>query len=895
MSSASEVPKRRGWWRLGVVVVVIALLLTALRVALPSLAKPYLEEQLSALISGSIGLSELRMSLVQGRIGATGIRVMGEGEAAPWIELADLEIDVSWRDLLSQRVRVERLALVRPSVDLQRLADGGLNLARLATGGDESSAPDAAQPNSWTVGIDEIVLRSGGLRFLDHLVGAERAIALDIERFDVRAAEVVGDVYDAPMHFEIDASLAEAPVQISGDVSLGEKMAVDLTAQGKGIPLTLAEAYLDLGWTALGGSADLDLRYELSGEEVNRISGTASVDGATVRVDGEDEPVLELSLDIELAGVDLLGRRAEVRSIGVRKGKLLVRPGDQPPLPLLAGGAEQPAAEAAAESTGAASEALEPAPWAWSVAAAKIDDVRIDVQREDTAIPFDVRATASAVSSEEGSSFPLQIGVREGAAAIDLDGRAGIAPAVLDAAVHWQEVDVPRWLKLVESTTTQIIKNARSKGALKVEVRGDGALQMSGDIAVADLGVGDEAKEFSVVAERLSLALSQLVAAPGGAGLEATVGEVEVVKPDIVLTLAESGLVLPSSSGGGEPEGSARSKEARGGDGAAAKIAVGEFRLRDGSLALHDRTLTPPAVTKLSSLKIEAGQIDPAGPSAERLEVAFREAGGGRVQTQASLRGGSGKGRIEIESWTMSGLSPYAEKHAGYVIERGGLSLVSDIEMTNGGVDSSNHLTLSQLSVGGGEDDFFQKHIGIPLSLAMELLRDEKGDITLDLPFRSGAVDSQVALLELMAKTLRTVLLSSLKSPLKLLGAATIQGGKIAGFGVSPVAFAPAESTAAAADLAKLGETLQQRSGLRVAVLGRVTQADVDIMTSRDGPPGREEIAALANARAEAVRKSLREEYAIDASRLALTNSVGRVSDGDPRVEIEVGGSGFLR
>ena len=918
MSSSGEKSQRRGgrrrWWAL----LSVALLLVGARIALPHVAKPYLEEQLSALIAGSVKVADLRFSLLEGIAGATGLEVVGEGESTPLIQLDDLEINLSWRELLSQQVRLEKITLTQPSIDVQRLLDGDLNLTKLsapdgeATIDDKASDDQGGEASSWAVGIDEIVLRSGGISFLDRLVGADKAIALEISTFDVTRAEIVGDLYEAPTHFDVVATLAGAPLKVTGDVTIGERIDLTVDIEGEQVPLSLAQGYLDLGWTRIGGSLDLDLHYELSGEEVSRVEGSAALNDAEIHVGELTEPALAASIEVDLEAVDLVAQNAEVKSIAITKGSVVVRPNGENPLPLLAAGKSANKDKGDGSEAGDAGNAAaandgqgdgDSTGWTWSVSQARVDGYTATVQGVDKTIPFALTARASALSSETGATFPINIALSDEAAKVALKGTAGIAPVVADVQVDWQEVDLPRWLALVEVEQAELLRKAVSTGDLKIDLADGGAVEVSGAARVENLDVGDGGEDFAVRAERVALALAHIGMPASGSALDVRIDEIDINEPDLKLSLEDSGLVLPAAATGegdvavaadGKRESSSSSStSSSSGD---AKIEIAKVRVGAGRLTLHDRTVRPPTTIKLESIEVDGREIVPAGPSADNFHLRFSEPGGGSFDSKLSLRDGAGAAKIGIKAWTLPALSAYAEKYAGYTLKQGGLSLDSDIKLKPDGVDSANALSLSQLSVGNQDNDFFQQQMGIPLSLALELLRDEKGDIHLDLPFRSGTVTSQVALVELMAKTLRTVLLSTLKSPLKLLGAATLKGGKIAGFGVDPVPFAVGQTRLEANAAKKLGETLSQRSGLQVAVRGVVTQADVAAMEQVSGSsPGKEEIATLANARADAVRSALREEHGIHASRLALTRSVGRVSDGEPRVEVEIGGGGFLR
>lgn len=87
-------------------------------------------------------------------------------------------------------------------------------------------------------------------------------------------------------------------------------------------------------------------------------------------------------------------------------------------------------------------------------------------------------------------------------------------------------------------------------------------------------------------------------------------------------------------------------------------------------------------------------------------------------------------------------------------------------------ISARSKIVLHDFDLGGAESDtLLQQQFGIPLTVALALLRDLDGDIVLDVPLESDASGTRVGIGTVIAGALRQALLGALTSPLKLAGA----------------------------------------------------------------------------------------------------------------------------
>ncbi len=274
---------------------------------------------------------------------------------------------------------------------------------------------------------------------------------------------------------------------------------------------------------------------------------------------------------------------------------------------------------------------------------------------------------------------------------------------------------------------------------------------------------------------------------------------------------------------------------------------------------------------------------------------------------------------------------------------KGNASVTTEIEMRGERYRIDNDIVLHQLDMAAG-DSVFADRFGLNLDLALALMRDLNGDITLPVDVRI-VPEARTRLGPLVLAALRQAVLGAITSPLKLVGAAldTVTGGD-GQVELSPgrIEAAPGQAQlpeSAQPQLRGWAELLSSRPALALAVAGEAGAADRDglalrMLVERAGAgealPDLEDSAffarrrvwaalqargrgeageleaedaalleryvaavevpssrfeALAEERAEAARRALIEESGVDAARVIPAPPRG---DGEPGVRIEL-------
>ena len=167
--------------------------------------------------------------------------------------------------------------------------------------------------------------------------------------------------------------------------------------------------------------------------------------------------------------------------------------------------------------------------------------------------------------------------------------------------------------------------------------------------------------------------------------------------------------------------------------------------------------------------------------------------------------------------------NPYSGKFAGYNISKGKLSTELHYKVDGRKLDAQHHIVVEQLEF--GDKTASKDAVSLPIKLAVALLKDRDGVITLDLPVTGSLDDPKFRLGGVIWKIFVNILEKAVTAPFALLG--SLFGG---GPDIQFIEFHPGDSVldAAATDKVKtVAKALIERPQLKIEVpIGVVADLD---------------------------------------------------------------------
>ncbi len=124
--------------------------------------------------------------------------------------------------------------------------------------------------------------------------------------------------------------------------------------------------------------------------------------------------------------------------------------------------------------------------------------------------------------------------------------------------------------------------------------------------------------------------------------------------------------------------------------------------------------------------------------------------------------------KVQTTSLDLPKLSPYSGRHVGYTISKGKLDLNLHYKINASLLEAENNILLDQFYL--GQSVASPEAVKLPLKLALALLRNTNGKISLEIPVRGNLKDPDFRYGKVVWQTLGNILVKAAASPFKLLG-----------------------------------------------------------------------------------------------------------------------------
>jgi uncharacterized protein DUF748 len=427
-----------------------------------------------------------------------------------------------------------------------------------------------------------------------------------------------------------------------------------------------------------------------------------------------------------------------------------------------------------------------------------VDEVKAGPLRgPEIAVPFSVAATVGSGGRlvVRGDVVPRPVGVT---------AHAEVSALALPPLAELAGLPVP-------------LTSGVAAGAADVHFA-EGKLDGAGSVTVSDVKTTspDPANPENVIAfKEARLVIREARTDPPVAALE----RLDVEWPYVLVDRTADG-IFPLSLVTGRASG-----------GAIGALRVDRVHVLGGRIDFQDKTLTPPYWRALANLTLDAEGVQAPDFRLENLR------GAGLIDEWSPLRVEGSIGSrthlvAEVERLDLPPFNAYLAGAAPYTVSSGALNARSEITLDRSQLDVDNHVVLSRLGLaGGGGQDFAQRELGVPLTLALALMKDYRGNIELSLPFGGNLAQPAFEMRSVVMQAIIRAVRGAVLSPLNALGRALLRDGRIERIEVDPIPFAPGERVlddAGRERATQVGRVLTTHPGLRARIHGLVAAADVE-------------------------------------------------------------------
>lgn len=765
---------------------------------------------------------------------------LGQAEKSPELAFEEFSVRLLWSSLWEKRLHLESVELIQPSIQVKQAKNGTLNLAQWFK--IPASEPDEKQsaplPPVW---VDSVRIQKGQWQYQDAALKETLSIgynelALEIANLSTEAkslADLTLSMGTDTQGITLQAKLGVNPVSLQGHLKLkgleAQKIRPYLT---QSTPLRLTKGQLAL-------STDFHLNLEKSLQlQLSQLQ--LAVKNLAIQAPDKRALLQLASLEISKSSVDLAKRQVRIGQIDSTRletwatrekdgqidwQKLFAEPSTAP---------SKKTSNTSSKNT-APSSAKKTNTETWQV---RLDDVDLS----DYQIHLTDRQPNEAVNLDVG---PLNLSLND----FDTQGQSPIRFKLSTGLGAYGklktqgQLDLNTWrgqlslntqdlnLRLAQAYLDPFVRIELRSGLLNTDLNLELkdieplAFRVTGKAELSQLHTLETAKKRDLLKwNRLSISSLDYLH-----GERLKIGRVDLVQPytrfiinpDLTTNISDLMVQQKATDTGSSAQKSSTTNSSK-----PLGIQIDGIRLINGSAYFADLSLNPDFATGIQSLNGEIGRID--NNSKQPAPVVLK----GKVNSfsPVDIKGNLALFdplqnldiRTQFQRLEMTTLTPYSGKFAGYRIRKGRMDLDLHYQIQKRQLKAENKILIHQLQLGEQVDS--TTAADIPVRLAVALLKDSDGVISLDIPLEGNLDDPKFSVMPLLGQTLGNLLSKAVQAPFRMLGGlVNLVGGE--GGELGKVPFAPGSATLtpeSQANLSKLAAALKERPSLALEVEGSI-------------------------------------------------------------------------
>ena len=783
----------------------------------PFIARRQLESRLPPLLHRPASVREVRFNPFAMSVTVRGFSVRDRDGAANFVSFDELYVNVAFLRLLTGHLVFEEISLQQPAVDVALLQGGKLSFADLIEGPSEpKSEKPGKQPTA--VRIEKLRIDGGSVAVADLSRGAPvrlrlAPLTLHLDNFTTEPQQDSPYSFNARMDpstvLRWQGDLSVNPLRSSGTIAIEDvSLATFAPYAAEQTKLVLAGGALTVRGKYRFDATQTPLLFTLD-------DGSVAVSG--LRLDGPAGrgPLVELS-KLLLSGIrfDLAKSDAAVGEIALEGGTVRVRREQDGSLELATLTARPPAPKDE-----------KPSPFHTALKLLRVAGLRVEV--DDRVPPGGARFELAPIElsvgplewpTEAAIPLSLSVGINQSGlftvkGAARANGAAEVDLGLQRIALAWGQPYV------AQSSNAQLRSglftlSGHASAAPGKRTSFNGALSIDG-LSVFAPGAPREL----LGVERFALDGVAVQLPP----VDLRIGRVLLrgLRTHVVKN-ADGALNIDALSKGGKkeaPPAPAAAPPSRD------RYAIGAFVMEGSSLEYGDRSVTPPFDVKVTQLAGKAAPLAWPNPAQTKFDFSAKvDAAPWQFAGTVAPKGPRAMdidAAMTMKGWDLLPTSGYALKATGYPVEKGKFSADLKYKIREKKIDGENVVVIDQLSLGDHKD--VEGATSLPVKLALAILTDRNGVLTVDLPVSGDLDDPSFSFGRMIWATVKNLLVKVATSPFALLG--SLAGGND---DLSTVSFAPGSSDLEAAEIAKLqklAKALIERPALKLEVVGKVDPA----------------------------------------------------------------------
>ncbi len=809
-------------------------------VALPYAVKAYGVAALSERLRHPVLLGDIRFNPFTFALTLSSFEIQ-EPDHTSMLGFQELFVNFEGTSLVRSAYLFDEIRLTLPSGLVHIRADGKLNLLDLVppNAGTQNSPPNAPTTNATAhslppIDIRLLSIRQGAIEYRDDT--KRKPVSIDIVPIEITLQNFSTRPGDKNA-YAFSAEFGEGEVLAwEGDIHLDP-----LESNGR---ISLANVKLNTFWPTLRDRFRFDIlsgavmvdaqyRFDMVGTPINLhlFDGKIALSDLRVSEAGDRKPVLTVpSLVMDTIRLDL--PRQELGVDTIRMTGAVIQTWLAPDGVVNFKSLFAPVAK---DETPERSAPEPPAPWVVDVH--RLETLRTHISFEDRSLKppaslmiDDMDVTVGDIRVPFKNPLSVSASLRlNNQGTIESKGTLQVDPLQADLTVALAHVGLRPFQPYLDRLTQLDVTNGELDLAGEAHYRSrhqsEPMLHYRGQVGVKNLHLADRVSQKEFLGWT-ALGLNNLALDLNPTTIK--IGEIVLRDPAIRLVTAKDGstniaraLRAPEQNAAQapapKPARDATSKQ----DHALTPITIDRVTLSKLSATFVDESIQPTVTTGIQDL---SGTIKGlSSRQLSRAEVSLA----GKVDKVAPLTIQGQINPLSEDAFTnltfifqgldLTSVSPYAGKYAGYPIAKGKLSLDLRYQVSKKQLVGENKVLIDQFTF--GEETGSPDATGLPVRLAVALLKDRRGVIDIDMPVRGDLNEPDFRYGRVLLNALLNVITKVATSPFAALGGLVGGGGEDLQF-IEFQAGAEQLESAGQQKIESLAKALQERPGLRVEVVG---------------------------------------------------------------------------
>lgn len=779
-------------------------------------------------------------------------------EGQPILSLPLLNVITEQVDVFGKLAHVKSVLLKTPELWVKREPDGSLNLSKLkleSTPEAPSVSPANEEPPSapkpgeqaeqpFRILVDELKLDSALVAFTD--ATTEPVFNATIHPLTLQATRFTNEP-GKPTGIELSLTTdGGETIAQQGELTV-EPLSAHGTVSVQHVPLKRYAPYYEkpLHFTIEDGELDLSTHYAYAktAPEMRLTDMAVALKALRFRRKGEKADFLTLpEFTIKKTDVDVEKQKVIVGEIATRRANLLVeraRDGTVNLTQLVAKPASAPGRPKPIPSP-ATSEAEKPArPWTVELTTLALDQYAIKIHDQVpadpvtlTVAPIGLTVANFSTAKNTRAAATLKAGLNK-TGVVTANGSFGLDPLSATMKVDAKGLDLvpiqPYFAEKVNLVVTSGVISAKGTVTLATPKPEEPVIGFAGDVALSQLAtIGKAGSEDLIRFSRFAVDGIRLTTSPFALDIKTvTLADLAAhltVNADKTLNVSHLMVAAPpTDSAAAKPAEEMPADPAVDEQSEPKAVRIDTVSLQNGAVHLVDRSVKPNFSTKLSDLQATVTNLSSDAGKPAEVDINAKLDDAAPLFVTGKLNPLSKDlfvdVKVDFREMELNPLTPYSGKYAGYMIQKGKLSLALAYLINQRKLESVNRVFIDQFTFGDKVDS--PDATGLPVKLAVSLLQDRKGQINLDLPVSGSLDDPKFSVWGVVLDIVVNLLTKAATAPFALLGSLLPGGGEE----LSTVEFAAGAAGLDAAGekrLVSLGSLLADRPALKVEIAGRV-------------------------------------------------------------------------